>query len=40
MSFSVPMEPKLSLIFLILLEKKEANWSASDFLDSWDGSNP
>ena len=37
-SFSLPMEPKLSLIFLILLEKKEANWSASDFLDSWDGS--
>ena len=27
---------KVSLIFLILFEKKDANWSANDFSDSWD----
>ena len=33
-SYSVPEEAKLSLIFLILLVKKEAKWSANDFSDS------
>ena len=37
-SYSVPEEAKLSIIFLILLEMKEANLSANDFTDSWDGS--
>ena len=28
---------KVRLIFLILFQKKKANWSANDFSDSWDG---
>ena len=28
----------MSLIFLILFEKKDSNWSANDFSESYDGS--
>ena len=37
-SFSVPEGAKVSLIFLILFQKKEANWSVNDFSDACDGS--
>ena len=35
-SISVPEGTKIFLILLILSEKKDANWSANDFLDSLD----
>ena len=36
--YSVPVGVKVSLIFLILLEKNETNWSSNDLSDSLDGS--